>query len=220
MAKLGWVARLVGAAIAGAVWRQMRRIARRPPRIWHGHRPLHMTRDQVRADRAAGFPSRSVVDKASVLGYALVTEDDFDVVLAREGVSTESLHWRAMIDLHRHADIWNAHFDTLFFPTVQRRRNALALQLVRLAGIRIIVSPHGSDVVQLGPKTRYDWIGRMQRDYPDWDFGSQTEVARIRIELFGRFASFIIAAEAATARLIGRHDVIFKYFPVVIPERP
>jgi hypothetical protein len=221
MAKVGWLLRLAAAIFAGAVWRRLRRLVRRAPRIWHGHLPLHMTRDQVRADRLAGFPSRSVTAKASVLKYALVTESDFDVLLAGEGVAHDTLHWRAMIDLHLHADIWNAHFDCLFFPSPQRRRNELALRLVRLAGIRIIVSPHGSDVVQLLPeKTRYDWIGRMQRDYPSWDFAAQTPVSRMRIELFGRHASFIIAADPATARLMGRFDLLFKYFPVTIPERP
>jgi nucleotide-binding universal stress UspA family protein len=221
MAKLGWLLRLAAAVFAGAVWRRLRRIARRPPRIWHGHLPLHMTRDQVLADRLAGFPSRSVTGSASVLKYAIVTASDFDVVLAGEGVAPDTLHWRAMIDLHLHADIWNAHFDCLFYPASQRRRNDLALRLVRLAGIRIIVSPHGSDIVQIVPgKTRYDWIGRMQRDYPSWDFAAQTPVSRMRIELFGRHASFIIAGDPATARLIGRHDLLFKYFPVTIPEKP
>jgi glycosyltransferase involved in cell wall biosynthesis len=221
IAKLGWMFRLAAAAVAGAVWRRLRRIARRMPRIWHGHLPLHMTRDQVLADRLAGFPSRSVTVTASALKYALMTERDFDVVLAREGVAPDTIHWRAMIDLHLHADIWNAHFDCLFFPPSQRRRNELALRLVRLAGIRIIVSPHGSDIVQLGrEKTRYDWIERMARDYPSWDFAAQTPVSRLRIELFGRYASFIIAADPATARLLDRYDLLFKYFPVTIPETP
>lgn len=219
--KLGWMLRFAAAVAAGAVWRRLRRLARRPPRIWHGHRPVHMTRDQVLGDRLAGFPSRSVTVTASVLTYALIEERDFDVVLAREGVAPDTLHWRAMIDLHLHGDLWNAHFDCHFYPMSQRRRNELALRLVRLAGIRIIVSPHGSDIVQLVPeKTRYDWVGRMQRDYPSWDFAAQTPVSQERVALFGRYASFIVASDPATARLIGRHDLLFKYFPVTIPDTP
>jgi hypothetical protein len=219
--RLMWLMRLLSVAVLGAIHRAFRRIVGRSPRIWRGPKPLHMSRDLTRADRVAGYPSRSVVERPVLHRYALVSEEDFDVVLQRPGVAPDTLHWRAMIDLHLNGDIWAAHFDCHFFPVSHRRRNELALWLCNAAGIRIVVAPHGSDVVRLDrPVTRFDWIGRMQRDYPTWDFLAQTPVSRTRIELFTRHASFIVAADPATRRLLDRCDLTFKYFAVEMPPVP
>jgi glycosyltransferase involved in cell wall biosynthesis len=213
--KIGLLLQFACAVIGGAFWRVLRRLARRSPRIWHGHWPVHMTREMVRADRLAGFRSRSVAQELQVLSYALMSPADFDVVISDTGAPKQTRHWRAMIDLHLHGDIWVAYFDCLFFPAAHPRRNDLAMRLIRLAGIRTVVAPHGSDILQIQPlPTRYDWIGRMQRDYPDWNFAEQTKISSIRIKHFDRMASMVIAADPATARLMGRVDLVFKYFPV------
>lgn len=224
MGKIGLLFQFACAMIGGAVWRFLRRLARRPPRIWHGHWPVHMTREMVRADRLTGFPSRSVAQELQVLSYALMTPADFDVVIADTGAPKPTRHWRSMIDLHLHGDIWVAYFDCLFFSPRDERRNTLALRLVRLAGIRVVVAPHGSDILQIqSVPTRYDWIGRMQRDYPNWNFSEQTELSSVRIAQFDRIASMVIAADPATARLMRRVDLVFKYFPVdtsIAPAAP
>ena len=221
IAKLGWIAGVVAAFVAGGVWRLLRRIARRPPRIWHGMVPVHMTRDMARADRIAGFPSRNVAITAKLGSYALVTAGDFDVVLDAGGAAADSLHWRAMIDLFLHGDIWSTYFDCHFFPISEKRRNRLALALVRAAGIRIIVTTHGSDVIQLLPeKSRYDWIGRMQLDYAQWDFAAQTLASRERVALFTRDASLVIAPYPPLVPFLGRYDLLFLYFPIEIPAEP
>jgi len=210
-----WIFRVVFAAFAGTILRLARRIAGKPPRIWHGPMPLHSIRYMVAADRAAGYPSRSVVLTEKQVKYDLVTRDDFDVVIRSDRISWYDLHWLALIDLLLHADIWSAHFDGLFFNAMDRRRNALAFRLIRACGIRIVVTAHGSDIVHLGrPPTRYAWIERMQRDYPKWDFAEQTPISLVRIELFCRYADLVFPGDSIMARLVPRNDLLFKVYPI------
>lgn len=210
-----WLVRVAMAAVAGAIVRVVRRIARRPPRIWHGPMPLHAIRSMVAADRSAGYPSRSVVLTEKQVKYDLVTRGDFDVVIRSDRVPWYDLHWLALIDLLLRGDIWSAYFDCLFFKALDRRRNVLAFRLIRACGIRIVVTAHGSDIVHLGkPPTRYDWIARMQRDYPTWDFAEQTPVSLARIELFCRYADMILPGDSIMARLVPRNDLLFKVYPI------
>lgn len=210
--KLQLLARLAGAVALGSVFRLARRVAQRQPRIWHGHWPVVMTPEMVRVDRLAGYPSRSVASHTKLLKYTLITDDQFDRILLQPGVAPDSLHWRAMIDMHLHADIWVAHFDCHPFPYIKMRENRVALRIARLAGIRIIALPHGTDILRKDKSpTRYDWIGRIERDYPSWDLDRQTSVSRRRIRLFSELADFVIAPDPATAQLMERVDLVFKY---------
>jgi glycosyltransferase involved in cell wall biosynthesis len=207
--------RVSWALAAGLAVRLFRRAAHRPPRIWHGPSPLHSTHYNVAADRRGGYPSRSVVINARTTSYDLVTGRDFDVVVSALGIPESERHWYALADLLRHGDIWAAYFDSLFFPVLQRRKNALALRLVRLAGIRTVVTTHGSDIVQLtGQPTRYGWVERFARDYPQWDFAEQTSLSRARAALFLRHADFFIAPDSVNVPFMPRVDARFKFFPI------
>ena len=211
--RIAW--RVVPAAIAGLAIRMVRRWRRLPPRIWHGPAPLHSTRDNVKADRLAGYPSRSVVSHTKPLPYELITAAEFDLVVNDLNIPWDERVWVALADLLRHGDIWVAYFDSLFFESHGRRRAERTLQLLRFLGIRITVMPHGSDIVQLADQpSRYGWIDRFQRDYPDWDFREQTALSRMRIELFSRHADVVIAAEPSTLHLMRRADLVFKYYPI------
>ncbi|HEX7808739.1 MAG TPA: hypothetical protein VF608_08440 [Thermoanaerobaculia bacterium] len=209
-----WIARVSIAAAAGAVWRFLRRLARRPPRIWHGFTPLHSTAWMVQAERTAGFPSLSVVTYARSTKYALVRNEDFDVVFSEKG-RWDDVHWLALVHLLLHGDIWNAYWDCLFFHWRDRTKNVLAFRLIRAAGIKIVVQPHGSDLLSLNRyKTRYDWPARAQLDYPTWDLTAQIEVVDARIAMFDRFAHFVIAGDTMFEPVVPRWDVSFHTVPV------
>jgi glycosyltransferase involved in cell wall biosynthesis len=211
---LRWLVLVFGAAIAGAVVRVTRRILRRTPRIWHGFTPLHATSWMVQAERKAGFPSLSVTMNTRASRYALVRREDFDVVFENETERWDDVHWRTLIHLLRHADLWNAYFDCHFFRTNEQWKNVLVFRLIRAVGIRIIVQPHGSDLIFTGnDHSRYRWTERVQLDYPTWDLGAQRSVVEARIALFDRFASFILAGDSLYEHLLPRFDLSFHTVP-------
>ncbi|HEV3484386.1 MAG TPA: hypothetical protein VG106_03190, partial [Vicinamibacterales bacterium] len=198
--------RLAYALIAGAIVRSMRRLLRRPPRIWHGFGALFFTAAHAAADRRAGFPVRSVALHTRLASYALVRSEEFDAVYDTSGEG----HWLCLADLLLHGDIWYTHFESLFFRHDQRRMNHFAFRLIRLAGIRIIVSPHGGDILHRHRYvSRYDWIGRAQRDYPEWDLDAFARDANARIEFFCRYADLVLGGDSALVRMLPRRDLFF-----------
>ncbi len=219
MRQLGWIVRLFAAAATGAVVRVARRVLGRPPRIWHGPMPLHSIRYMVAADRLAGYPSGSVVVTEQQVKYELVTRNDFDVVIRSDKVPWYDRHWIALIDLLLRGDIWVTYFDGLFFNVNHRRRNDFTFRLLRLAGIRIIVTAHGSDIVHWSShRTRYDWIARMQQDYPTWSFDAQTPISLQRIDHFTRHSDLVLPGDPIMGHLLPRSDVMFKVYPIDTDE--
>lgn len=209
-----WILRVLVAAVIGGMIRMVRRIARRKPRVWHGIIPLHLTPLMVRADRCAGFPTRSVVLHTRQTRYALVTAGEFDAVFEDDG-NWYDAHWRALIDLVLRGDIYSTHFDGLFFRIDQRRLNDATFALLRLVGVRIVVCAHGGDILHRDRlHTRFDWIERTQRDYPKWDLVAQQTIARERIRLFTRHARLVLPGDSTLLRFLPRNDVLFKYFPI------
>lgn len=208
--QLIWMMRIGGTAIAGACWRLARRIARRPPRIWHGFSPLHSTAWMVEAERTAGFPSMSVVTNTRASRYALVRAEDFDRVFEAEGGRWDDVQWRALVHLLLHGDIWTAYFDCLFANVVEHRKNVAIFRLIRATGIRIVVQQHGTELVCLGLyESRYQWPEKMQLDYPTWDLSTQKAVVQERIALFDRFADFVLAGDSTIEPILPRFDASF-----------
>ncbi|HVR38716.1 MAG TPA: hypothetical protein VMU84_06445, partial [Thermoanaerobaculia bacterium] len=213
------------AAITGAIVRYARRIARRSPRIWHGFTPLHSTRWMVEAERAAGFPSVSATLNTRATRYALVRREDFDRVFESETDRWDDAHWLALIDLLRYGDIWNAYFDCLFFNASEPRKNAIAFRLLRAAGIRILVQPHGSDLLCLGVyPSRYGWPERAQLDYPQWDMTAYRAIVEIRVALFSRFADCMLAGDSLYEPILPPRAISFHTVPVdtklLVPSEP
>jgi hypothetical protein len=207
--------RILSAALAGAVVRFARRLAGRPPRIWHGFSPLHSTAWMVQAERKAGFPSISVVTNTRALRYALVRPEDFDRVFEMETGRWDDVHWHALIHLLLHGDIWNAYFDCLFANASDHRKNVLIFRLIRSTGIRIVVQPHGGDLACLGIyHTRYQWPERMQLDYPTWDLAAYKPIVEERVALFARFADFVVAGDSMFEPALTRFDASFHAVPV------
>jgi glycosyltransferase involved in cell wall biosynthesis len=213
--RIGWILRVLVTAAIGAAVRVSRRLARRPPRIWHGFTPLHATAWMVKAEREAGFPSVSVTMNTRATRYALVRPEDFDRVYESETERWDDAHWLAILDLLRSADIWNAYYDCLFFKHHEHTKNVLLFRLVRLAGIRIVVQSHGSDLLCIGPyRSRYGWPERAQLDYPTWDLTWYREVVEERVALFGRYADFMMAGDSLYEPILPRADLSLHTVPV------
>jgi hypothetical protein len=210
-----WVLRVLGAALRGWPPRVARRLLRRPPRIWHGIKPLHAIAASVKADRRAGFPSQSVVmQPRQDRQYALTNAGDFDVVAENLGYGWDSQHWACLCHLLRHGDIWNTSFQP-FFPAEPRLPNDLVFRLIRMVGIKIIAFPFGTDVAYRdGYRDRYDWLGRLQADYPDWDLAVWGVTTRYRVALYSRHARLVIGMDSSLSRFLTRNDLHFKCFPI------
>jgi hypothetical protein len=102
-----------------------------------------------------------------------------------------------------------------FFPDEHVRRNDLVFVLLRWVGIRIIAYPYGSDVAwRDAHRDRYDWVGRMQEDYPDWNLVEWGERTRKRVSLYTKHASLVIGMDSSVTRFLTRNDLYFKSFPV------
>src|SRR2546423_12821442 len=86
---------LAAYGVAGAALRCWRRLRRSRPRIWHGMFSSILTPPHVQADRAAGFPSRSVVTKV-VGNFELNRNEDYTVVLDAQGVKNHDLLWAGL----------------------------------------------------------------------------------------------------------------------------
>jgi glycosyltransferase involved in cell wall biosynthesis len=213
--RIGWLFRVFLAAATGAAVRLVRRMARRPPRIWRGFTPLHGTSWMAQADRKAGFPSTSVTVHTRASHYAIVRPEDFDHVFESETERWDDAHWLALVHLLRNADIWNAYYDCLFFKHTEPAKNAFAFRLIRLVGIRILVQPHGSDLLCLGVySSRYGWPELAQLDYPEWDLAAQREVVEERARLFSRFAHFLMAGDSLYEPILPR--AVFSLHPVPV----
>jgi glycosyltransferase involved in cell wall biosynthesis len=208
------VALLLVIGIAGFGVRRYRRWLRLRPRIWRGMFPSHLIPLQVNADRAAGFPSRSVVTSLSG-SYELVRADEFTMVLAERGVENHDLLWVGLFDLVLRADIWVAFFDGLFYSIERQWENRFILGFLRLTGIKTIMVNYGGDVITWqGNRGRYDWIARLQQDYPHWDIKAESAKTSQRVALFCKHAAFVCNGDWAIDRMTPRRDLVFKYIAV------
>lgn len=212
---VAWTLRLAGAAGLGWAVRVARRLAQRPPRIWHPPSPMPWDSYLVAADRLAGYPSRKLHREGRAADLACAADPRHHVRIDPPGTAWDDVHWHVLADLLRHGDVCVAYFDSLFFRYDQRRANTLALCLLRLLGVRFVVCAYGGDVVHRDRlATRFDWLGREQRDYPDWDLVAQAPIAQARLTLFCRHARLVLPGDSVMRRFLPRSDVFFRYFPV------
>jgi len=205
--------RVMLAAFIGFIIRRIRRVLGGPPRIWRGMNGLHLIKWPVVVDRHAGFPSRSFI--STTKPGSLFEDEDFDVVCDRREWRREDWHWHGLIDLLLRGDIRVAFFDSLFFSLGAWRANTWTLLLVRLVGIKTIMVPHGMDIFYRDKRvTRYDWVGRAQRDYPAWDLIAHRELAMRRTRLWCQNADIVVGSNSPCYRFVPRRDAAFTWFPV------
>lgn len=173
----------------------------------------------VAADQRAGYPSRGVYRDSPNARYAVGRDAGSNIIIDPPGTRWDDVHWLFLEDLLRRGDIFVAYFECLFFHTNQKTANESAFRLLRTLGVRIIVCAHGGDVVHRIPMiTRYDWVGREQRDYPQWDLVEQIPTAKERIRLFCKLADLVLPLDSAMARFLPRNDLLFKFWPIDCDE--
>ena len=200
----------------GFLVRWVRWLVRRPPRVTHGICPLHSMRDSVMADRSAGVLARSVVLYARQSNtYDLTTEEEFDVVFSNSAREATGTHWwRCLCYVLLTTDIWSTTFRT-FLPGRHERANAFILRLMKAVGIRIVVFPYGSDVAwRDNLRDRFDWVGQMQLDYPDWDLEEWGNWTRANVRVFSKYADIVIGMDGSLRRFLLRNDIYCKTIPV------
>ena len=177
---------------------------------------MHMVKDMVAVDRLAGFASASIVHHARLnASYSLVAPGDFDVVIGEHGHPWDVLHWATLCHLLRHADIFVLFFDTRFSAPTRPEKTDLALSILRWLGVRLIAVPSGLDVVYPDRRTsRFSFMERLQRDYPDWDLEGDATNIRRAAQVICRNANFVISGDSVCSRFMQQEDLRFKYFPV------
>lgn len=168
------------------------------------------------ADRSAGVLARSVVLYARQSDtYDLTTEEEFDVVFSRSAIQATGTHWwRCLCYVLLTTDIWSTTFRP-FLPGRHERANALILRLMKAVGIRIVVFPYGSDVAWRDKlRDRFDWVGSMQLDYPDWDLEEWGNGTRANVRVFCKYADIVIGMDGSVRRFLLRNDIYCKTVPV------
>jgi glycosyltransferase involved in cell wall biosynthesis len=177
---------------------------------------MHMLKDMVDVDRRAGFSSASIVHHTRLnASFSLVTAADFDVVLEDRGHRWDIFHWATLCHLLRQADIFVMFFDTRFSGPTQPRKSRAALALLRWFGVRLIAVPSGLDVVYLDRHaSRFAFLERLQKDYPEWGLASDAPHIRRGVQTICRNVDFVVSGDAVCSRFLTREDLRFKYFPV------
>jgi hypothetical protein len=202
-------------ACVGFVIRWARWCVRRPPRVTHGICPLHSLKDSVLADRSAGVLARSVVLFARQSNnYDLTTEEEFDVVFSRSAREVTGQYWRCLCHILLTTDIWSTSFCP-FLPAKHEAANALILRLIKAVGIRVVVFPYGADVAWRDKvRDRFDWVGNMQLDYPNWDLEEHGNSTRANVRVFSKYADIVNGMDGTIRRFLPRNDICCKTIPV------
>lgn len=206
---------LLFAFLGGLVWRHIRRFVGLPPRVLHGIAPLHSLRESVLADRTQGTIAHSAVLYArQTASYDLTTSKQFDIAFSNSQPESFGKQWSCLSFYLLHADIWSTSF-CLLWPAHCERTNDWALRLMKLAGIKIIAYPYGTDAAGRDRcRDRFDWIGAIQKDYPDWDLVEHMKFVKSTIRLICKYADLVIGMDGSVRRFLPRNDVYCKTIPV------
>jgi len=65
-----------------------------------------------------------------------------------------------------------------------------------------------------GRVTRYDWVGRAQLDYPEWDLRAHRAGAMTRTRIWCGHAELVVSGDSTCRRFLPRRELNFKWFPV------
>ncbi len=209
------LSRLVLLIVCGAVVRFTRRLLGMSPRIWHGLSPLFWEQYLVQSSRKAGYPTRFVVRDHPSFRELLPAFPDLRLLGEAEGTPRDEIHWAALRDLFWRGDIQMAYFDVMYFGRSLRWANEVVLRLMKWCGIKIVVMAHGGDITYRSRyRSRFDWIGRVQMNNPNWDLTETAPDTIWRINTYCKYADLVLPGDAAMWRFLPRNDLLFKFFPV------
>jgi glycosyltransferase involved in cell wall biosynthesis len=178
---------LLSAAVAVSRWRRAQRRGRgeRPRLIW-GPVPIIAIKYWSQALRDRGFESRTCVFDV----YAINSREDFDAHykdFLADGVAFDPLRpYAVFLWALKVADVYLCYFDGGFLQGTALRW--LELPLLRLAGIRVIVSPYGSDIAVPGHLGVAEQP--LLRDYPA--ILTDGPAVQRRVDHFCRWADLVI----------------------------
>jgi glycosyltransferase involved in cell wall biosynthesis len=188
------------------------------PRLIYGPVPILSFKYMSRAMREVGYEATTVVDEL----YVIHKQDDFDVVADRRtfpspgpGLLGRLARWLGYDyglfawALERH-DVFHCFFDGGFLRRTPLR--FLEVQLLHLAGKRVIVMPYGSDNAVPSRIRSLAWRDGLMRNYPAL---SRIEGTTLRwIDYYSRRADFIVAC-IVHAETLPRWDLLTThYYPI------
>jgi glycosyltransferase involved in cell wall biosynthesis len=193
--------------VATAVWVRRNSTARRRrgdrPRLVYGPIPIVSIKYMSEAMRQAGYETLTLVHQI----YAIHTPDDFDRVI--EGGRTMN-DYAAFAWLLKHYDVFHYFFDGGFLRRTPLR--FLEVQLLHLAGKKVVATPYGSDVAIPSQIQSADWRAGLLAEYPD--LGRNEERRRRWIDYFCTRADYVVAC-LVHFETLPRWDLLpIHYYPI------
>jgi glycosyltransferase involved in cell wall biosynthesis len=207
----------IHAALAGVDARRRHKGGARP-RLIFGPVPILSFKYMSRAMRAAGYEATTVVDEL----YYIHKQDDFDFVADRRalpspgpGLLGHLARWLGYEyglfawAVERH-DVFHCFFDGGFLRRTPLRY--LEVQLLHLAGKRVIVMPYGGDVAVPSRVRSLAWRDGLMRNYPAL---GRTESRTTRwLDYYSRRADYIVTC-VVHAETLPRWDLLTThYYPI------
>jgi glycosyltransferase involved in cell wall biosynthesis len=218
VAPLPLVLLLLAALAARAVTVRRRRGDGTKPRLVYGPTPIIAIKYMREAMERCGYEARTVV--SSVLH--INAPDDYDYRLTdwaggREGAffPLRALHvlfapYAALLWLLFRADVFHFFFDGGFLAGTPLR--FLEVQLLHLAGKRVIVMPYGGDVMVPTEIRSLMWRQALAVDYPE--IMRRERETRRQIDYFSRRADFVVGCLFHAETLPRWNLLTTHYYPI------
>lgn len=195
-----------------------RRRARLTPRLAYGPTPIISIKYMSQAMERRGYETTTFVYDV----YAINDRTDYDYVLddflfPRLGRSRAASGFRALLGPYVvlawmlfQSDVFHFFFDGGFLAPTPLR--FLEVQLLHLAGKRVVVMPYGSDVAVPSEIQSLPWRHGLSVNYPQ--LGSNEARTRRWIRYFSRRADFIVAC-IVHVETLPRWDLLTTlYYPI------
>lgn len=209
---------VVGAALLARAGTRRRQRGRLQPRLLFGPVPIISIKYMSLAMRAAGYETLTLVDER----YVIHGPDDFDG--DTRTYFSESPWRRALVVLLGDYAVFGwllGRYDVFhyFFDGGYLRGTPLRfaeIQLLHLAGKKVIAMPYGSDVAAPSRIRSLEWRHGLMRNYPAL---GRDEARRLRwIDYFSRRADYIVAC-LVHLETLPRWDLLtIHYYPIDTAE--
>jgi glycosyltransferase involved in cell wall biosynthesis len=193
-----WFVVLVLAALAARPGTMLRRRRSDSPRLVYGPTPIIAIKYMREAMAARGFEARTVVDSVLHINAA----DDYDYRLTDLPGGRESaflplriLHglfarYVVFVWLLFRFEIFHFFFDGGFLAWTPLR--FAEVQLLHLAGKRVVVMPYGGDVIVPSQIRSLEWRQALAADYPALMTPQRIRRTSRQIQYFSKRADFIV----------------------------